>query len=372
VLGVLRGKISEIREEIKMRKHVLGTIFFIFLLSIPARSLAQSQSSVRGELGGTVVDSSKAVVAGASVAISGPTGSASTMTNEQGEFLFSALIPGNYTVKVEKTGFKAASVQNVEVQVNKKASIQVQLELGTVTETVEVVASAISVESTSTSVNADISDAVYERLPLGRSVTSIFYLSPGVASGLGTGAMNPAISGGTGLENAYVADGVVLNDAAFGGMGIYSGTYGSIGVGINLSFVKEVQVKTAGFEPQYGRATGGVITMVTKSGSTSTHGVVGGYFQSKGMSALYANNDDFNPVNLYGRQLHLGGYEGDFELGGYVPLGKLKDHLFYFGAFNPTWNHNWVAPAKGFGLFKTSPEIDRVTRVWDYSGKLTW
>jgi len=372
VLGVLRGKISEIREEIKMRKHVLGTIFFIFLLSIPARSLAQSQSSVRGELGGTVVDASKAVVAGASVAISGPTGNASTMTNEQGEFLFSALIPGNYTVKVEKTGFKAASVQNVEVQINKKAAIQVQLELGTVTETVEVVASAISVESTSTSVNADISDAVYERLPLGRSVTSIFYLSPGVASGLGTGAMNPAISGGTGLENAYVADGVVLNDAAFGGMGIYSGSYGSIGVGINLSFVKEVQVKTAGFEPQYGRATGGVITMVTKSGSTSTHGVVGGYFQSKGMSALYANNDDFNPVNLRGRQLHLGGYEGDFELGGYVPLGKLKDHLFYFGAFNPTWNHNWVAPAKGFGLFKTSPEIDRVTRIWDYSGKLTW
>ena len=167
-----------------MRKHVLGPIFFIFLLSIPARSLAQSQSSVRGELGGTVVDASKAVVAGASVAISGPTGNASTMTNEQGEFLFSALIPGNYAVKVEKTGFKAASVQNVQVQINKKAAIQVQLELGTVTETVEVVASAISVESTSTSVNADISDAVYERLPLGRSVTSIFYLSPGVASSL--------------------------------------------------------------------------------------------------------------------------------------------------------------------------------------------
>jgi len=224
VLGVLRGKISEIREEIKMRKHVLGPIFFIFLLSIPARSLAQSQSSVRGELGGTVVDSSKAVVAGASVAISGPTGSASTMTNEQGEFLFSALIPGSYAVKVEKTGFKAASVQNVEVQINKKASIQVQLELGTVTETVEVVAAAISVESTSTSVNADISDSVYQNLPLGRGIANIFYLSPGVVSGIGTGAQNPAISGATGLENAYIADGVVLNDAAYGGMGVFTQT----------------------------------------------------------------------------------------------------------------------------------------------------
>jgi hypothetical protein len=355
-----------------MWKYVLIPAFFISIFSIPARSFAQSQSSVRGELGGTVVDASKSVVAGASVTISGPTGSASTMTNEQGAFSFSGLIPGAYSVKVEKTGFKSASVQNVEVQINRTVSIQVQLELGTVAETIEVIGTSISVESTSTAVNMDISDAVYEKLPLGRSVTSIFYLSPGVASGLGTGAMNPAISGGTGLENAYVADGVVLNDAAFGGMGIYSSNYGSIGVGINLSFVKDVQIKTGGFEPQYGRSTGGVITIVTKSGGTTTHGVIGGYFQSKGMSAVYANNDDFNPTNLYGRQLHLGGYEGDFELGGYVPLGKLKQHLFYFGAFNPTWNHNWVAPAKGFGLFKANPEIDRETRVWDYSGKLTW
>jgi hypothetical protein len=356
-----------------MRKHIFVTIFFIFLLAIPARSFAQSQSSVRGELGGTVLDSSKAVVAGASVTISGPTGNANTTTNEQGAFLFSALIPGAYAVKVEKSGFKSASVQNVEVQINRTSSVQVQLELGTVAETIEVVATSVAVESTSTAVNGDFSDTVYNNLPLGRSVTSIFYLSPGVVSGLGTGAMNPAISGSTGLENAYIADGVSLNDAAFGGMGVYSRSYGSIGVGINSSFVKDVQVKTAGFEPQYGRATGGVITMVTKSGSNATHGVIGGYFQSKGMGALYANNDDFKPTNLIGRQLQKGGYEGDFELGGYVPLGKLKEHLFYFGAFNPTWNHSWVSPAAGSGLYTlTGGTIDRTTRVWDYSAKLTW
>jgi len=356
-----------------MRKHVFVLSFFIFLLAIPARLFAQSQSSVRGELGGTVLDSSKSVVAGASVTISGPTGNANTTTNEQGAFLFSALIPGSYAVKVEKSGFKSASVQNVEVQINRTSSVQIQLELGTVAETIEVVATSVAVESTSTAVNGDFSDAVYNNLPLGRSVTSIFYLSPGVVSGLGTGAMNPAISGSTGLENAYIADGVSLNDAAFGGMGVYSRSYGSIGVGINSSFVKDVQVKTAGFEPQYGRATGGVITMVTKSGSNATHGVIGGYFQSKGMGALYANDDDFHPSNLIGRQLQKGGYEGDFELGGYVPLGKLKDHLFYFGAFNPTWNHSWVSPAATSGLYTlTGGTIDRTTRVWDYSAKLTW
>jgi hypothetical protein len=185
--------------------------------------------------------------------------------------------------------------------------------------------------------------------------------------------MNPAISGGTGLENAYIADGVLLNDAAFGGLGVYQRRYGSLGVGINASFVKEVQVSTAAFGPQYGHSTGGVINMVTKSGGNAFHGVVGGYFASRGMSAVWANEDDFHTSNNIGRELQLGGYEGDFELGGYVPLGSLKNHLFFFGAFNPTWNTSWVAPVPGTGLFSaTNGVVDRKTTIWDYSGKLTW
>jgi hypothetical protein len=184
--------------------------------------------------------------------------------------------------------------------------------------------------------------------------------------------MNPAISGGSGLENAYIADGVLLNDAAFGALGVYQRTYGGIGVGINASFVKEVQVNTAAFGPQYGHTTGGVINMVTKSGGNAFHGVAGGYFQSPGMSAAYANNQDFNPVNKLGSFVAPQAYEGDFELGGYVPLGFLKNHLFFFGAFNPTWNDNYVAPAIGSGLFTaTNGLVDRKDTIWDYSGKVT-
>ncbi len=113
--------------------------------------------------------------------------------------------------------------------------------------------------------------------------------------------------------------------------------------------------------------------MVTKSGSNGFHGVVGGYFQSRGMSATYANNQDFNPVNKLGSFLAPRGYEGDFELGGYVPLGFLKNHLFFFGAFNPTWNDNFVQPALGSGLFTaTNGLVDRKDTIWDYSAKLTW
>jgi len=356
-----------------MKNKCQWSAFFLILSAFFSISLsAQDQASVRGQLGGVVVDPTGAIVAGATVSITGPTGGATRTSNDQGEFTFPGLIPGFYDVKVTKDGFKGTSVPHVEVGINRTSTIRVALELGAVTQTIEVVAAAVSVESTSTAVTADLADTVYNNLPLGRSITSVFYVSPGVSSGLGTGAMNPAISGGTGLENAYIADGVLLNDAAFGGLGVYHRRYGGMGVGINGSFVKEVQVNTAAFGPQYGHSTGGVVNMVTKSGSNAFHGVVGGYFQPRGASATYVNQDDFS-FNKIGRFLAPQGNEGDFQLGGYVPLGALKKHLFFFGAFNPTWNINYVEPVKGSGLFTaTNGLVERKDTIWDYSAKLTW
>lgn len=357
---------------INSAKCIWFTLFLVVCISFSVPLAAQDQGSVRGQLGGVVVDPTGAIIQGAAITIMGPTGSAQRTSNEQGEFTFQGLIPGFYDVKVTKDGFKGTTVQKVEVGINKTSTIKVTMELGAVTQTVEVIASAVSVESQSTAVTSDITDTVYENLPLGRSITNVFYVSPGVASGIGSGTMNPAISGGSGLENAYIADGVLLNDAAFGALGVYQRLYGGIGVGINASFVKEVQVNTAAFGAEYGHTTGGVINMVTKSGGNAFHGVLGGYFQSAGMSAAYRNNQDFNPVNKLGRFLAPQSYEGDFELGGYVPLGALKNHLFFFGAFNPTWNDNFVQPALGSGLLATNSQVDRKDTIWDYSAKLTW
>jgi hypothetical protein len=352
-------------------------VYVVLLLLLSGFALnvayAQDQGSVRGTLGGVVTDPTGAIIQGAEISIAGPTGSSKRTSNEQGEFSFPGLVPGFYDVKVTKDGFKGTTIQKVEVLINRTSAIKVSLELGAVTQTVEVVATSVSVESQSTAVTADIADTVYDNLPLARSITSVFYISPGVSSGLGTGAQNPAISGGTGLENAYIADGVLLNDAAFGGLGVYQRRYGGIGVGINSSFVKEVQVSTAAFGPQYGHTTGGVVNMVTKSGSTAFHGVVGGYFQERGTVAAYVNQDDFHTLNQIGRELAPQGNEGDVELGGYVPLGPLKNHLFFFGAFNPTFNVNFVEPVPGTGLFtSTNGLIQRKDGIWDYSGKLTF
>src|ERR1700682_86811 len=344
-----------------------GTIF-----SIPA--VAQDQGSARGNLSGLVYDSTKALVRWAQVTITGPIGSQTQTTTQEGSFLFSTLIPGNYSVKVQKPGFKVASFKNAEVLINRTTSVEVTLETGQVTETVEVSAAATTVDTSATSVNSDFSDDFYSKIPIGRGVSSLFYLAPGVVSGGGTGHENPSISGSTGLENLYVADGVSINDPAFGGIGVWSRVYGPLGTGINLAFVKEVQIKTGGFEPQYGHVSGGIVQLVTKSGSSAFHGTIGTYLNARWMQDTYQNADDpkYATNNLVGTRLENANREGDFELGGYVPVHGLRDRLFFFGTFNPSWNHAYFAPARGSGLATISPLVDRDTTRYDYAGKLTF
>ncbi|PYV29324.1 MAG: hypothetical protein DMG22_23300, partial [Acidobacteria bacterium] len=273
--------------------------------------------------------------------------------------------------QVQKQGFRASEVKGVEVLINKTTSIEVDLQTGEVTQVVEVSAANLTVDTSSSSLNADFADTFYQNIPVQRNVSSLFYLSPGAVSGLGTGSANPSISGSSGLENLYVADGVSINDPAFGGLGVWSREYGALGSGINLSFVKEVQVKSGGFEAQYGHASGGIVQIVTKSGGTETHGQIGAYFHPRAWQTTPLNADDFNPLNKLGRHLSDSTYEADFELGGYVP--GLKNHLFYFGTFNPSFAQDYEAPVVGSGLFNIlKGEADRRTNSYDYAGKLTF
>jgi Carboxypeptidase regulatory-like domain len=359
-------------------KNAKWSVFFAALLLLPlllgSGVWAQDQSSSRGNLSGIVYDATKASVPGAQVTITGPIGTLTQTTNDQGSFLFSTLIPGFYTIKVQKAGFKIASIPATEILINKTTSVEVTLETGEITQTVEVSAATVTIDTGNSAVNSEFSDNFYSKIPLGRGVSSLFYLAPGVTSGLGTGDQNPSISGSSGLENLYVADGVSINDPAFGGIGVWSRAYGPLGTGINLSFVKEVQIKTGGFEPQYGKVSGGIVQLVTKSGGTKFFGTAGGYFNARWMQNTYSNADDpkFAVLNLVGSRLENANREGDFELGGYVPVKGLRDRLFFFGTFNPSWNNAYFQPALGSGLYAESPLIDRDTTRYDYAGKLTF
>jgi hypothetical protein len=358
-----------------MRKLFLSALVLTICSMCSLAVRAQDQGSARGNLSGIVYDSSKAVVPDAQVTITGPLGTQSEPTGDQGSFLFQTLVPGIYSVRVQKPGFKVVEMRGAEVLINKTTSIEVTLEAGEVSQTIEVSSAAVTVDTSTSSVNSNFSDTFYENVPMQRGVSSLFYLSPGSVDGQKTGSNNPSISGSSGLENAYIADGVAINDPAFGGLGIWSRTYGALGTGINLSFVKEVQVKTGGFEPQYGHASGGLVQIVTKSGGTRMFGEVAGFFKSRGMQATPLNSDDpqFSAGTLFGRVLGNANYEGSAELGGYIPLGRLRNHLFFFGNFNPIFANQYVAPAVGSNLFNIfNGEVNRRTNSYDYAGKLTY
>lgn len=357
------------------------------LLCLTNLAFAQvsSESSVKGNLSGLVSDPTGAVVQGAKVTISGPMGESTMETDSAGRFLFQVLVPGFYSVKISKEGFKTAEIKSAEVETGRTTAVGVAMELGTSATVVEVTAGAVEVDTTSTAVASNLTDNFYNSVPMGRGVTGLFYAAPGVASGGGTGTANPSISGGTGLENNYIADGVSITDGGFGGIGVYSRQYGSLGTGINLSFVKEVQVKTGGFEAQYGKSTGGIVQIVTKSGSNKFHGSVGGYFAPQQMEATRLFTDDFalggidQRFNLQGKVLHSSNFDADAQVGGPVP--GFKDHLFFFGDFNPQWNtdHSQFAQFHAAAdLVNGNPSqpnlgnIDVSQRVYSYAGKATF
>jgi len=334
-------------------------------------SVAAQESAVKGNMDGVVVDATGASVPDATVTLTGPTGSKTATTDSGGNFFFPLLIPGVYSVRVQKQGFKVASVNGIEVLTNKTSSIRTVLETGNVTETIEVSGTAITVDTTSTAIGANINDSFYEKIPVPRGVAGLFYLAPGVAGGGASGAANPSISGGSGLENQYVADGVDITDSAFGGLGIFSRVYGSVGTGINLTFIKEVEVKTGGYEPQYGKSTGGIVQIVTKTGGNEYHGAVSAYVSPQTFERQHTNPDDpqFGVVNQTGRLLHNESYDIAGEFGGYVP--GMKDHLFFYGAFDPTMNDNFALYPTSSPLGSTSNLTFR-TYTLSYMGKLTW
>ncbi len=358
-------------------KNVLR-LFMILCIALAGTAAFAQDIQTRGSIGGQVVDAQGAAVPGATVKITGTNIDRTVTTNDQGLYSLENLNPGSYKLRVEKQGFKAAEVADVTVFVGKVATTKVTLEAGNISETVTVTAGA-EINQASTAVSTNLNDQLFSNIPVQRGVASLFYMAPGATDSLGGGAANPSISGGSALDNLYVADGVNITDSAFGGLGTFSRSYGSLGTGILTSFVKEVQVKTAGFEPQYGQSEGGIVNIITQSGGNEFHGAVFAFAQPKAFEATRKQRDDFS-VNKVGKTLHVENYDAGADLGGPI----VKDKLFFFGSFNPTINRqvflgsqrnaNDIATSTGrdSGLFTLLGAHSGRTRTYNYAGKLDW
>lgn len=347
-------------------KKVFMFVFALCLGFASVAVLAQGDIQTKGSIGGIVTDVNGGVLPNATVTVVGQQGQVTAQTNSDGVFKVENLIPGQYTVTITQQGFKTYRQENVTVFVGKEATISPKLEAGDVSAIVTVTSGA-NIDTQSTAVGENLNDQLYQNVPVARSVTSLFYIAPGTTDSLGGGRANPSVAGGSALDNLYIADGVNITDSAFGGLGTFSRSYGSLGTGINTSYIKEVQVKTGGFEPQYGQSTGGIINIITKSGTNEFHGALYGYARPKAFEATRKQPDDFR-IAQGGKLLHQENYDVGIDISG--PVAKNK--LFFFGSFNPTVSRDIVVGAKNSGLFSLLGEHVRRTRTLNYALKLDY
>jgi hypothetical protein len=245
--------------------------------------------------------------------------------------------------------------------------MNLKLEAGGISETVTVTSAATVVDTSSTTSGAVISDELMKSVPVGRRLTDALYLAPGVSSGGEVGRANPSIAGGSGLENSYIVDGVNITNTGYGAIGSYSIIFGSLGSGVTFDFVKEIQVKTGGYEAEYGSATGGVVNVLTKSGTNEISGSAFTYFRPESLEGDWTELDLDNGTQIAAQRNATRVNDVGFEAGGPV----VQNRAFWFAALNPQWERETFSALPIFPL-RTLGEVPRDRRTITYSAKGTF
>lgn len=222
-----------------------------------------------GSVQGTVKDTAGAAIPGAKVTLSGPAlvRSLDATSDKQGDYIFPKVPAGIYTVTVTQTGFKTVKSEDVNVVLGQSARVDVALSAGAVSESVTITASSEVIDVTSSKAATNITERFIETTPKGRNFHSLLIVAPGVraepkSGNFGVGGFS--VNGASGSENTFVVDGVDVSDIRRGALRGNDS--------IPFEFLREVQVKTAGFEAEYTGTLGGVVNVVSKAGSDEFHG----------------------------------------------------------------------------------------------------
>lgn len=300
-------------------KHFPWFLVGACVFSVPL--LAQSQIG-GATLNGTITDPSSAVIADAKVtATQTATGfTRSTQTTDGGLYSFTAIPVGSYDITVEKQGFKAAKYTAITVSVGAVLTLDIKLEVGQVADTVSVTADTPVVETTRSQTSTTVDSTSVAGLPInGRNFLDFTLLTPGVSRDL-TRFGDISFGGQRGTSNSLLVDGADSNNIFFGQGTGRSGT-GRNPYSFSQDAVQEFQVSNNGYAAEVGRAGGGVINVITKSGTNDFHGTVFEFFRDRALNANTWNN------NRNGRR--KGGYHFN-QFGGNIGGPIVKNKVFFF------------------------------------------
>jgi hypothetical protein len=306
---------------------VVMAVACVLLLASPAAAQFD-----RGTISGVVKDQTGGVVPGATVTIQSlQTKEISTaVTDASGYFTMTTLRAGRYDVSAELDGFKKASRTGVTLDAGAAVNVEFTLEPGSISETVTVVAATTPIQ-TDVAIRKTVEAKDIELLSFsGRNPLGVPALKPGVIGGnfnnLGFAAFSNggfSINGGRADENTISVDGAVA---------IRTRSAGTI-IGVqNVDAVQEVQVLTANYMPEYGRASGGQIRFITKSGSNRYTGSASYYYRDDRLQAnSWTRNRSTNPRENSG-PAPFDYKQYGYSVGGPIPGDWFKDKLFFFAA----------------------------------------
>src|SRR3990172_7252573 len=246
----------------KLLFRTLPALLVATLVALPA--FAQEQ---RGSIEGIVKDSSGAVLPGVTVEARNPAGGAvaTLITDAAGNYRFPALPTGEYEVTADLQGFTPYHVR-VPLGLGQIKKIDITLNIAGVAESVQVTAESPIVDVKQSASFQNIRNEMVDKLPRGRDFTSLVTIAPGANNESKLAGIS--VDGSSGSENQFVVDGITTNDLRTGGSG----------KGVVTDFVSEVQVKSSGYAAEFGGSTGGVINVITKSGTNRFRGDAGFYF----------------------------------------------------------------------------------------------
>jgi outer membrane receptor protein involved in Fe transport len=302
---------------------LLVVLAYVVAPNVGARS-AWAQVSVYGSITGLIMDASQALIPGANVSVENNATKvvSKTVSNQSGAYTVLTLVAGNYTITIEKEGFKKAVRENVEVGVGAATRINATMEVGAITEQVNVTGASPTLQTETAEVNTNIDRVEVDNLPtLGRNISRLQVLVPGAVIESFQLTAHP--------ENAGEDYRVSFNNQMFGqanrqldGVDNNEVIQGLSMVVPNQESVEEVKITTSNYDAEYGTIASANIQVSTRSGTNDLHGSVFEYYRDNWMFARNPFSEPTKPAPFLWNQ-----FGGSF--GG--PIKKNK--LFYFADY---------------------------------------
>lgn len=328
---------------------------FVLSLILGMSALAFGQSTVTGAIGGVVTNPNGEVVPNASVTVRNTeTNKEDTATtDDQGRFKVAGLQPGTYAVTINGTGFSPYTQERVTVEIGRETSLKAELSIGPISpNTVEVTSEAPVINTSQQDFSSNINQTSINELPInGRRWSNFALLTPGTVPDGNFGLIS--FRGVSGLLNNSTVDGGDNNQAFF------SEERGRTRLSYSTSqaAVREFQVNTSNYSAEYGRAAGGVVNTVTKSGTNEFHGQ--GFYYLRNNKWGARNPLAFQSVIVNGIPDRIGIKPVDVrhQFGGNIGGPIVKNKAFFFFNYDQQ-KRNFP----GLGIFSTPGYLATVNR----------